>query len=313
MSRGMAGNSMIGRCAARRLKEMAAGMAMATPCAVAESGLRTLCKVRPCRPWCPSAMTQHSLPLQPESAELPVAWIEIERGRTRHPLRPLAGNRLLIGAGSHCDIQLGGAAIPILHSLIHVEGTELFIEALVASPPLVVGGRLTREGRLQDGDLIEIGTFHLRLRLPAPDDSNLDELNAPLDVETLLAQDEADRAGILLPETAVELVSALEIDVAEASRQESARWAGLAALAGAARAVLPPVPVEEPAALNAAVLRLEQLTVDLASQCRRLEERERALEERSTALLALQEGLLRLVTQLEAGADGGESRLRISA
>jgi hypothetical protein len=94
----------------------------------------------------------------------PVAWIEIERGRTQFPRRPFRGERLLIGAGSNCDIQLGGPGIPILHSLIHRDGSNLRVEAIVDSPRLIVAGRTVRDAIVTDGDRIELAASHFGCR-----------------------------------------------------------------------------------------------------------------------------------------------------
>jgi hypothetical protein len=82
----------------------------------------------------------------------------VERGQTRFPQRPIIADRFLIGAGSNCQLQLGGT-IPFLHSIIVPEGDHLWIDAVVADPPLLVNGQQIREGELRRGDVLEIGSF----------------------------------------------------------------------------------------------------------------------------------------------------------
>jgi hypothetical protein len=84
--------------------------------------------------------------------------LSIERGRTRFPQRPILADRFLIGAGSNCHLQLGGD-IPFLHSIIIPEGDHLWIDAVVAEPPLLVNGQAVREAELRRGDVLEIGSF----------------------------------------------------------------------------------------------------------------------------------------------------------
>lgn len=82
----------------------------------------------------------------------------IERGRSRFPHRPIWGERFLIGAGSNCQLQLGGD-VPILHSIILQQADGLWIDSVVLEPALLINGKRVREGELHRGDLIEIGTF----------------------------------------------------------------------------------------------------------------------------------------------------------
>src|SRR5688500_1252666 len=52
---------------------------------------------------------------------LQTIWLEVRRGRTRAPRRAVRRQRFLIGAGSNCQLQLGGSDIPILHSILLVD------------------------------------------------------------------------------------------------------------------------------------------------------------------------------------------------
>ena len=70
--------------------------------------------------------------------------LEICRGRTRFPERPVAGPRFFIGSGEGCDLRLGGDLLPSIHSLIQTRGEGLFLEPIAANPPLLVNGQQTR-------------------------------------------------------------------------------------------------------------------------------------------------------------------------
>ena len=102
------------------------------------------------------------------SLSLPVHLVlEVTRGRTRFRRRPVNHPRFLIGAGSTCDLRLGGEGIPALHSIITVSGRDIHLEAISAEPALVVNGRQIQQTALSDGDLIVIGDVELLARLEA--------------------------------------------------------------------------------------------------------------------------------------------------
>src|SRR5438445_6580351 len=92
------------------------------------------------------------------SLSLPVHLVlEVTRGRTRFPRRPVTSPRFLIGAGSTCDLRLGGERMPALHSMITLSGREITLEAIAAEPALTVNGRLVQTTNLHDSDAIDVG------------------------------------------------------------------------------------------------------------------------------------------------------------
>lgn len=93
--------------------------------------------------------------------------LEICRGQTDHPLRPIQNrhNRFLIGGDDDCDLQLGGTDIPALHSLLQFDGNDLWIEAIAPEPQLLVNRQAVNSCLLRNGDHIEIGAFELAVRL----------------------------------------------------------------------------------------------------------------------------------------------------
>lgn len=140
------------------------------------------------------------------ASESPLVF-EITRGRTQSPFRPVNHDRFLIGAGERCDLRLGGEGMPAVHSVVHIDGREVWLETLVDSPEIRVNGRLTRSAALEPGDELEIGSFGLTLhrttaheRVPAPriygapvsDILAEEELTNPLDVEELTARQLVD-------------------------------------------------------------------------------------------------------------------------
>jgi hypothetical protein len=141
--------------------------------------------------------------------------LEICRGRTEHPLRPVYAERYLIGSSARCDLRLGGQEIPPLHSLIFVDGQDVWLEAMAATPELRVNGRTQTSVRLVGGDRIEIGPIELVAHIPAQTENSIqpqepqnieihDELPEP-DVSELSANELVERI-----EAATELVNEFE-------------------------------------------------------------------------------------------------------
>ena len=90
--------------------------------------------------------------------------LEICRGKTQFPLRPITGERCLIGAGDKCDVRLGGSEIPLLHSLLYQDGTDIWLEAIAPSPKLLVNGKPHDDGPISVGDQISIDCFEFIVR-----------------------------------------------------------------------------------------------------------------------------------------------------
>ncbi len=90
--------------------------------------------------------------------------LEIRRGRTEKPLRPMLDERFLIGSGADCDLRLGGDDIPPLHSLMHFDGADLWLEVIALEPPLKVNGQTVKTVLLRNGDRLEVSSFDFVVR-----------------------------------------------------------------------------------------------------------------------------------------------------
>ncbi len=90
------------------------------------------------------------------------AWLEVRRGRTRFPHRPLTSSRYLIGSGTNCHLQLGGP-VPMLHSLLVLDGDCWTLDVVAPEPTLFVNGEACRHRALCVGDRIQIGDFEFAL------------------------------------------------------------------------------------------------------------------------------------------------------
>lgn len=147
-------------------------------------------------------------------------WLEVRRGLTRSRRRPIRSQRFLIGAGSNCQLQLGGEEIPILHSILLVNEEGAHIDALVSTPELLVNGVPQRTADLKHGDVFSIGRFEFAVNVPDG---------------TVLSQAVAEELplteiGNLEEMSAAELVERIEQEQACVDRFENARAEGARAL-----------------------------------------------------------------------------------
>ena len=174
--------------------------------------------------------------------------LEIQRGRSQHPLRPIASFPFLIGTGEQCDLRLGGDEIPSLHSVITMESRRLYIECIVPMPPLQIAGHPVEAALLADGATIHIGDFEFRVQHPesALPESALPENAVPENAVAMSNPDEADAAvaneAIVLDEideiderplgtfSTAELVERLEQDMQLIEQLDEGREAGAEAL-----------------------------------------------------------------------------------
>ncbi len=131
--------------------------------------------------------------------------LEIGRGRTEQRRRPVESPRFLIGSSERCDLCLGGAQIPPLHSMILTDGNDAWIEAVAASPELLINGRAERSGRLKDQDRVRIEPFEMIVHLSA--NAPAVQTSVPSSSVASIAQSEATEVGDL---SALELVERIE-------------------------------------------------------------------------------------------------------
>lgn len=128
-----------------------------------------------------------------------VSGLEIQRGRTGQPFRPLLEGRLVLGSAPECDVRLGGAGMPAVHSQVHEDGGRAWIESLSADPALLINGRECDTWVLTDGDVIVVGPFAFTWR----SDGGVAESVSSL-VEQPLSEllDQLDRDMTLVAESA---------------------------------------------------------------------------------------------------------------
>jgi len=208
----------------------------------------------------------------------------IERGISQFPMRPILGERFLIGAGSNCQLQLGGE-IPLLHSIIIPEGNHLWIDAVSPAPVLFVNGHPMRESELDRGDVIAIGDFVFCV----------DSRRSPV-VEVPEPASDRIRPGTR-QYNAAELLQLLEQDLAELNQFEFAQQQGVAAMLQASRQHPDLSAINWQKDSRASLL---QILSQINDRSRALDLREAALAEHARRLADSQEELRR---QLETLCD----------
>ncbi|MEW4490363.1 FHA domain-containing protein [Thalassoglobus sp. JC818] len=221
--------------------------------------------------------------------------LRIERGNTKFPNRPIHSDRFLIGAGTNCHLQLGGE-MPILHSVIVTNGDALWIDAVVAEPPLLINRNPTREGPLSAGDLIEIGpfVFHVESKPIAEAASSDDADDEPVDLSELSAD---------------ELVDLMQSEIDSLAAVEQSRRTGASALLRALARI-------EDSAPSAHMQETEEELAsrsDRENELRRIEEE---LDARSARLQAAQDRLAEMLQALasrQPSDDGEDDSMRLTA
>lgn len=89
-------------------------------------------------------------------------WLEVRRGHTSFPQRPLTSSRCLIGSGTNCHLQLGGD-VPMLHSLLVLDEGRWTLDVIAPEPTLFVNGEACRHHEMCIGDRIQLADFEFAL------------------------------------------------------------------------------------------------------------------------------------------------------
>ncbi|MCH9654915.1 MAG: hypothetical protein K0U86_01815 [Planctomycetes bacterium] len=164
--------------------------------------------------------------------------LEITKGKTEFPIRPIQDHRLTIGAGSCCGLQLAGHDMPILHTVIQVDAQEVQIKAISPQPKLLLNGTPIHGSTLSDGDRISIGPLEFVFRLTCPQIatsiSNAGLSGSPFETSVHITPDKRDHSmtneTTLKELSASELIDLIEQDFQLIEQFESRREQGAAAL-----------------------------------------------------------------------------------
>ncbi|MFK7817237.1 MAG: FHA domain-containing protein [Planctomycetaceae bacterium] len=141
----------------------------------------------------------------------PTLYLEIVKGSTRFPNRPVYEGVFLIGSGSNCDLRIGGPDTPAVHSVVRAEKGDVHIESLSRKPVLRVNGSPCERVELRNGDRVQIGSIQMVAKFQS------------VPVAPVMPVEEAGPAD-LASMSAEQLIGLLEQDLAlveDASRHES--------------------------------------------------------------------------------------------
>jgi hypothetical protein len=216
----------------------------------------------------------------PRSSSQPARlWVEVRRGRTRAPRRAVKSERFLIGAGSNCQLQLGGDDIPILHSILLVNEEGAHIDAVVPWPQLIVNGTPQRTADLHDGDQFTIGKFEFAVHEQRP-----------------------AAAGQALAMAAI--VERIERDQRQVQQFETARESGALALLQAAKQAARDREGDSPVSADELLRELQDLSRELDRRARLLAQREAECAERAANLLKVHDEISDQMEQIGARLSG---------
>jgi len=250
----------------------------------------------------PSRETPENTPATNAGTEL---CLDIRRGRTAFPNRPIEGPVFLIGSAEFCDLRLGGPGVPEVHSRISIERGTAQIEALADAPALKVNGQETRTSVLAETDRVEIGAFEFLVCRRAPAS---DELQ-PVETQVLDSEDDGFDFDELQNLSAAELVDRIENEQELVEEFEYRRRLGAMALMQAVHErkrelshdapqeddVLLPIPA---AGEGEGADNEESLSAELQQLLAQLTELSQTLEERSARLSRREAGYADAVSLL---------------
>lgn len=219
-------------------------------------------------------------------------WVEVRRGRTRAPKRAVRSERFLIGAGSNCQLQLGGDDIPILHSILLVNEDGAHIDAVVPWPQLIVNGSPCRMADLRDGDQFTIGKFEFAVHEQRPAGAG-QAISAPWETLPEVAEDED--LGAL---SVAALLERIDRDQRQVDGWESSREEGARALMQAARGAAAGVDADGTASPDQLLQELQALSLELDRRTRLLARREAECAERAASLLKVHDQIAGQMEQM---------------
>ncbi len=245
----------------------------------------------------------------------PFLVLEIRRGKTGFPERPVWTRNFVMGSGPGCDLRLGSPHIPDAHSVLFIGENDVRIQWLAEAPALLINGEEQDEAILTDGDQIGIGPFEFtvqRLLIPAnvqPGQLRIAETTPtaqPMETSDLMGllsqakdlEQEADYGGL----SASELAGQLEAEQEQLEHFEQTQKQGEQALlyAAAQRAA----DLEEEPQLAEETPQAED--VKPADEVEVLEELERVIQQLSGFSSELEERAKRLADQEATQAEAAD-------
>lgn len=248
-----------------------------------------------------------------QPAETPKLYLEIVKGSTQFPNRPIYEGAFLIGSGSNCDLRIGGPDTPVVHSVVRAEDGDVHIESLSRKPVLRVNGTPCERIELANGDRIQIGSIQMIAKF------QLAAVAPALAVSPDPAEEDISR----LP--ADRLIELLERDLALVEEHDLNESAGAERLLEAAkRAGTTPHMVEEDvqivdpdedlrddhAEAEQLILALNRIADDLNTRVDHIQKKEEVYSEAAEDLLAMQNRFATLLERVLERLDSHAQRRR---
>ncbi len=247
--------------------------------------------------------------------------LEVVKGKTDHPRRPLPLGRLSIGSGPKCWLRIGGGDVPDIHSWLEVNRNEVELYVFEETPRVQVNGKLVRFAILRGGESLMIGGCEFALHCDRDSVTGTRPFRAPhlspRQIETLSTGTDGPLSSL----SAAELVDKIDEDlrlIDGEDRAERRGWNNLLQAVKNTRAEMPAV--SEPAPLSIehhlpndpiaigeelerVVSQVEALTRSLQTRSDRLEQRESGYRESAATLLETQQKLAEQMQLLVAALD----------
>lgn len=240
----------------------------------------------------------------------PMLYLEIVRGATRFPNRPVYEGVFLIGSGSNCDLRLGGPDTPAVHSVVRAEPGNVHIESLSRKPVLRVNGHPCERIELRSGDRIQIGSIQMVAKfqtVPAAPSMTVEE-PAVQDLSAMSAE---------------QLIGLLEEDLALVENDQQRRETGAEMLLEAARqASIPEIPMQpakeesnlrivdpdeelhdDQAEAEQLIVALNRIADDLNTRVDHIRRKEEVYSEAAEELLSMQNRFANLLERVLARLD----------
>lgn len=225
-------------------------------------------------------------PTEASAAAVPVLLELIsEEGETEWLDAP--DGDLTLGTAARCDLQLTGG--PALHSVIHRQGANLWIETADEGSRLEINGKPVKRLALRDGDEMLIAGSALVVHVGESARLAAQRREAQLEAANMTAEELCDR--IAAEEAAIEQFE---------GRRRLGLQALLAALGDATSEDDPALEAEDVEAQRYAELleQIQQLSEALESRTRMLADRETELLETSSQLQSVQDRMTRQLDEL---------------
>jgi hypothetical protein len=198
-----------------------------------------------------------------------------------------------IGSGNQCDLQLADGGLPRLHSILHVQGSAVWIEAADRDALLTVGDEVFRRRALRDGDQLRFNDVEIVMHIGEKSVRSAQPVPRPHFAIDQLARLSAD-----------ELCDLIDLEETQVRDFERGRRRGLQALLSAVQQTRAPIITRiDPPATSPAAPMSEDKFSELVTHVRGLSE---SLEERAKELAA-QEALL-----IESSSQLAEAQQRVS-